>query len=242
MEKVAIVTGGSRGIGKAIVEKLARNNYKVILNYNKSTQSAQNVQKNLEKEGFIVDIIQGDVSKIEDVKKIVQFAYDKYKKIDLLVNNAGIDFNKMVIDTTDDEFDKVINVNMKSAFMMSREALKYMLDRKEGNIINISSIFGEEGASCECVYSMSKAGMDGLTKSLAKEYGGANIRVNSISPGVIDTDMNKECTLEELKAIYDNIPLPRIGKPEDIADAVLMLEETKYITGQVIRVNGGWLI
>ncbi len=242
MEKVAIVTGGSRGIGKAIVEKLARNNYKVILNYNKSTQSAQNVQKNLEKEGFIVDIIQGDVSKIEDVKKIVQFAYDKYKKIDLLVNNAGIDFNKMVIDTTDDEFDKVINVNMKSAFMMSREALKYMLDRKEGNIINISSIFGEEGASCECVYSMSKAGMDGLTKSLAKEYGGANIRVNSISPGVIDTDMNKECTLEELKAIYDNIPLPRIGKPEDIADAVLMLEETKYVTGQVIRVNGGWLI
>ncbi len=117
-----------------------------------------------------------------------------------------------------------------------------MLDRKEGNIINISSIFGEEGASCECVYSMSKAGMDGLTKSLAKEYGGANIRVNSISPGVIDTDMNKECTLEELKAIYDNIPLPRIGKPEDIADAVLMLEETKYITGQVIRENGGWLI
>ena len=242
MEKVAIVTGGSRGIGKAIVEKLARNNYKVILNYNKSTEAAQNVQKKLEKEGFIVDIIQGDVSKIDDVKRIVQFAYDKYKKIDLLVNNAGIDFGKMVIDTTDEEFDNVINVNMKSAFMMSREALKYMLDRKEGNIINISSIFGEEGASCECVYSMSKAGMDGLTKSLAKEYGGANIRVNSISPGVIDTDMNKECTLEELKAIYDNIPLPRIGTPEDIADAVLMLEETKYITGQVIRVNGGWLI
>ena len=242
MEKVAIVTGGSRGIGKAIVEKLARNNYKVILNYNKSTEAAQNVQKCLEKEGFIVDIIQGDVSKIEDVKRIVQFAYDKYKKIDLLVNNAGIDFNKMVIDTTDDEFDNIINVNLKSAFMMSRETLNYMLDRKEGNIINISSIFGEEGASCECVYSMSKAGMDGLTKSLAKEYGGANIRVNSISPGVIDTDMNKECTLEELKAIYDNIPLPRIGKPEDIADAVLLLEESKYITGQVIRVNGGWLI
>ena len=242
MEKVAIVTGGSRGIGKAIVEKLARNNYKVILNYNKSTEGAQNVQNNLEKEGFSVDIIQGDVSNINDVKRIVQFAYDKYKRIDLLINNAGIDLYKMAIDTTNEEFEHIIDVNLKSVFMMTREALKFMLDRKEGNIINISSIFGEEGASCESVYAMSKAGIDALTKSLAKEYGGANIRVNSISPGLIDTDMNKGFSIEELKAIYENIPLTRIGKPEDIADVVLLLENSKYITGQVIRVNGGWLI
>lgn len=242
MEKVAIVTGGARGIGKAIVEKLARNKYKVILNYNKSTKDAQNVQKQLENEGIYIDIIQGDVSNAEDVKRIIQFAYDKYKKIDLLVNNAGIDLYKMAIDTTNEDFDNIINVNLKSTFMMSREALKYMVDRKEGNIINISSIFGEEGASCESVYAISKAGIDALTKSLAKEYGSTNIRVNSISPGLIDTDMNKGFSMEELKAIYENIPLTRIGKPDDVADVVMLLEESKYITGQVIRVNGGWLI
>jgi len=242
MEKVAIVTGGARGIGKAISEKLARNHYKVILNYNKSTKAAQNVQNELEKEGFYIDIIQGDVSKSEDVKRIVEYAYEKYKKIDLLVNNAGIDLYKMIIDTSEEEFDHIITNNLKSVFMMSKEVLKYMVDRKEGNIINISSIFGEEGASCESIYAASKAGIDALTKSLAKEYGFSNIRINSISPGLIDTDMNKDFSIDELKSIYENIPLARIGKTEDIADVVLMLEQSKYITGQVIRVNGGWLI
>ena len=236
--KIAIVTGGARGIGKAIVTKLALNGYTVILDYNKSEKEA----KIIEKEFKNIYAIKADVSNYEKVKKLVEFTINKFKKIDLLVNNAGIDLVSTINDTSIEDFDKILKNNLYSAFYTSKEVSKYMIREKEGNIVNISSIWGIIGASCEMAYSVSKAGLDCMTKSLAKELGPSNIRVNSIAPGIIDTDMNNFLSLEEKNNIISEIPLQKIGQPSDVADTVLFLTNNSYITGQVIQVNGGWNI
>ena len=237
-QKVAIVTGASRGIGREIAKQLSEKGFKVIANYNKSIEKA----KSLQQENPEIDIFQADVSKREEVKKLVQYTFEKYGKIDVVINNAGIDQIKMFLDITDDDWDLMIKTNLNSVFYMCQEALPYMINRKEGSIINISSIWGLKGASCESAYSVTKAGIDALTKSLAKEVGPSNIRVNSIAPGIIDTDMNKFLSEDEKKEIIEEIPLQRIGKVEDVAKCAKWLIEEEYITGQIIQLDGGWFI
>ncbi len=242
MEKIAIVTGASQGIGRDIAKHLARHRIKVIANYNKSEREANELKKELERENIQVDIVKADVSKREDIKKLVQYVIEKYKKIDILVNNAGISEYKLFTDETDDDWNKVINTNLYSAFAMSQEVIPYMIQKKDGCIINISSIWGIVGASMEVLYSISKAGMNGLTKALAKEIGPSNIRVNSIAPGMIETKINNRFSKEDIEQIKEDIPLERIGKTEDIARCVEWLVEDRYTTGQIISINGGWNI
>ena len=242
MEKVAIVTGASRGIGRSIAKKLAKNGYIVVANYNKSELEATSLKEELKLEGIDIEIFKADVSKRDEVNKLVEFVLNKYKKIDVLVNNAGISENKMFIDETGEDWNRVINTNLYSAFIMSQAVISNMVSNKSGCIINISSIWGEIGSACEVIYSISKAGMDGLTKALAKELGPSNIRVNSIAPGIINTRMNENLNEEDLKEIKNQIPLEKIGEPEDIANCVEWLVKDNYVTGQVISVNGGWKI
>ena len=236
MNKVAIVSGGSRGIGASIVETLASSGFDVVLNYRFSANKANDIASKFSN----VVTFQADVSDHAQVKSLVDFTISKFRRIDLLVNNAGIDFINTLSDTSDSDFDTVLRNNLYSAFYLSKEVSPYMINAKSGLIINISSIWGIVGASCEMAYSVSKAGLDAMTKSLAKELGPSNIRVNSIAPGIIDTDMNSFLSKEELSEIVNDIPLERIGLPSDVADTVLFLDKNSYITGQVIQVTGGW--
>ena len=242
MNKVVIVTGASRGIGRNIARTLAKKGEIVRANYNKSEDKAIELQQNLEKENIKIDIFKADVSNRDEVKKLVQFVINKYKKIDCVINNAGIDQVKMFLDITDADWNNMISNNLNSVFYMCQEVLPYMIHEKNGVIINISSIWGVTGASCESHYAVSKAGIDALTKSLAKEMGPSNIRINSIAPGFIDTEMNNNLNEEEKKEIKEEIPLQKIGKVEDVSRTVEWIIEDEYITGQVISVNGGWLI
>lgn len=238
MEKIVLVTGASRGIGREIAKELAQKGYKVIANYNKSREEAEKLQQ----ENKNVEIYKADVSKREEVSKMVQEVIKKYGKIDILINNAGISQEKLFTDVTDEDWNTMINNNLYSVFCVTQEVLPNMISRKQGCIINISSIWGMVGASCETIYSVAKAGIDGMTKSLAKELGLSNIRVNSIAPGCIDTDMNKNLTEQEIQDLEQEIPLGKIGKTIDIAKCVNWLIEDEYTTGQVISINGGWVI
>lgn len=240
MNKIAIVTGASRGIGREIARQLAKNQIKVIANYNHSEKEAYELKEELERENVTIDIVKADISKREEANKLVQFALKKYNKIDILVNNAGISEYKIFTDETDEDWNRVINTNLYSAFVMSQEVIPNMIHHKEGCIINISSIWGIVGASLEVLYSISKAGINGMTKALARELGPSNIRVNAIAPGIIDTSMNKEFSKEELKQIEEEIPLERMGQTKDIAKCVKWLIEDNYTTGQIISINGGW--
>lgn len=237
MKKIVIVTGASKGIGNCIARELAKENYQIIANYNKSEAEAKKL-----KEEFGIDIFKADVSKREEVKALINYAIDKYKKIDCIINNAGIDQIKMFVDITDNDWETMIQNNLNSVFYMCQETIPYMIKEKKGKIINISSIWGQIGASCESHYAVTKAGVDAITKSLAKELGASNIMVNSIAPGIIDTDMNKNLTEEEKRDLLEQIPLQKIGKSEDVAECVKWLLKSEYITGQVIGINGGWNI
>lgn len=240
--KTIIITGGSQGIGKCLVENFARDGYNVILNYNKSENSAKLIKSQLLEAGYEIEIFKADVTKREEVKKLVEFVLQKYENIDVLINNAGVAKIHMFSDVTEEEWDEIMNVNLKSAFFTIQEVLPNMIHRKNGCIINISSIWGLVGASCEAVYSASKAGLDGLTKSLAKELGLSNIRVNGIAPGIIETAMNSNLDEKIKKEIIQEIPIGRIGKPIDIYKCAKWLVEDEYTTGQIISPNGGWVI
>ena len=240
--KTVIVTGGSRGIGAAIVKELAKENYNIVLNYNNSEEAAINIQNDLKKQGINIEIFKADVSKREEVKALVQFTLNKFKNIDVLINNAGIAQEKTFIDITDEEWETMIQVNLNSVFYCTQEVLENMIHNKKGCIINISSIWGITGGSCEVHYSVAKAGIDGMTKALAKELAPSNIRVNSIAPGAIMTDMNSDCTEEEIIEINNQIPLGKFGEAIDIAKCAKWLIEDNYTTGQVISPNGGWVI
>lgn len=242
VNNVVVVTGGSRGIGAQIVKTLANENYKVILNYNNSKEQAEKIQQELLEQGKQIEIIKADVSKKEEAEKLIQFSLNKFNKIDVLINNAGISQEGLFTDVTEEEWQKIINTNLNSVFYCTQQALKYMIQKQQGCIINISSIWGETGASCEVAYSTTKAAINGMTKALAKEVGPSNIRVNAIAPGIIDTDMNKKLTIGELEQIKEEIPLNKIGKAIDIAKCVKWLVEDEYTTGQIISINGGWYI
>lgn len=240
--KTIIVTGGSRGIGASIVKELANKDYNIVLNYNNSEKQAKQIQKELLEKNIKIEIFKADVSKRENVKELVKFALEKFKTIDVLINNAGIDQVKMFMDITDEDWNKMIQTNLNSVFYCTQEVLPTMIHNKNGNIINISSIWGITGASCEVHYSVAKAGIDGMTKALAKELGPSNIRVNSIAPGAISTDMNSGYTNEEIKDMESQIPLGRLGNSIEIAKCVNWLIEDNYTTGQIISPNGGWVI
>ncbi len=244
MEKIALVTGGSRGIGRQICIDLAEEGYKVIINYNKSEESAKEVEKTLKKRGLECEIFKADISKEKEVKKMFDFCLEKYKTINLLVNNAGISFEGLITDMAEEDWDKIVNVNLKSVFLCSKEALKTMISAHKGKIINISSMWGVTGGSCEVAYSATKAGIIGFTKALAKEVGPSGINVNAIAPGVIMTDMMNDFTEEDIRVLKEETPIMQLGSPQDISNAVLFLasEKSNFITGQIIGVNGGFVI
>ena len=242
MNKVVLVTGGSRGIGADVVKTLAKKGYNVVLNYNKSENEALKIQEQLLSEGMNIDIYKADVTNHIEVTKMINFCIEKYHRIDVLINNAGISQTKLFTDITDNDWNNMLQTNLTSAFYCTKDCLPCMIHNKSGLIINISSVWGLVGASCETHYSVAKAGLDAMTKSLAKELGPSGIRVNSIAPGIIDTDMNKNLSEEELECIMEEIPLGTIGKPGSISKCVEWLIEDDYTTGQIISINGGWII
>ena len=230
--KTVLVTGGVRGIGKSIALKFLQKGYRVCAVYSRDEESAAALKE------LGAEVYKADVSKEEDVLAL----FKTIGAVDVLVNNAGISLIKQIQDVTYEEYNRVMSVNMGGAFLCSREAAKGMIDNKSGLIVNISSVWGEVGGSCESVYSASKAALIGFTKALAKELGYSGVRVNSVSPGMIDTSMNAHFSETELKLIQEEIPLGRIGSVEDIAKAVAFLEENEYVTGIDLPVNGGFSV
>lgn len=240
--KTAIITGGAQGIGRAISITLAKKGYNVVINYNTSEKQALELKECIEKDNGRAEVFKANLSKREEAKSLIKFVINKFKSIDVLINNAGVSLIKLFTDYTDEDWNNIIGNNLYSAFCTTQEVSRYMINKKQGCIINISSIWGEIGASCESLYAISKAGIDALTKSLAKELGPSNIRVNSIAPGIINTRMNNKLSNKEKEEIKEEIPLEKIGEAEDIAKCVEWLVEDNYTTGQVISINGGWKI
>ncbi len=245
MSKTALITGASRGIGTACAIALAKCGYNIVINYNKSEEKAQNLAKIIEDNyGVEVLCIKADVCQKAQVNDMVAQAESRFGTIDVLVNNAGIALQKLFTDTTDDDWNTVINTNLTSVYNVTHAVLPSMIRNHAGNIVNISSMWGEVGASCEVAYSASKAGVIGLTKALAKEVAPSNVRVNCVSPGVIMTDMMSSFDDDAIDMIKEDIPLGTLGTAKNVADAVsfLVSEKAQYITGQVLSVNGGMVI
>ncbi len=239
MNKTVFITGGSRGIGAEAVRSFSSLGYNVAFTYYNSKEIAQSIAKETGAKAIFCD-----VSSSFDVNKAIQVATEYYGSIDILINNAGIDEFSLFTDITDAMWHKMIDTNLSSAFYACRAVLPQMISKKAGVIINISSMWGQVGASCEVHYSVSKAGLIGLTKALAKEVGPSQIRVNCIAPGVIDTDMNKNLTKEDLEELKTDTPLGEIGKTTDVVNTILFLcdDASSFITGQVFGVNGGYII
>lgn len=243
MNKTALITGASRGIGKAIAIEFARNGYNVLANYNNSEKEAMELEKMLIEEGYSIKIFKADVSKSSEADAMIEYCLKEFGGLDVLVNNAGISQDKLFTDITDEDWERMMSINVTSVFNCSRKALQHMIWEKSGSIINITSMWGETGGSCEVHYSASKAAIIGMTKALAKEVGPSNIRVNAVSPGVIMTDMCAYYGEETLNELKEETPLMKLGKPEDIAETVYFLaEKGNFITGQVVGVNGGMVI
>jgi 3-oxoacyl-[acyl-carrier protein] reductase len=240
--KTVIITGGSRGIGKGLVTKFAKSGYDVLFGYNRSENEAFELCGRLSNEGFKTHAIKCDVTVFKDCENLIKSAIKLFGKIDVLVNNAGIAHQKLFTEITEAEWDEMFDVNVKSVYRLCSCALPDMIRKKKGCIINISSVWGIAGASCEVHYSAAKAAVIGFTKSLAKEVGPSGIRVNSIAPGIIETDMLSGFSKEEKKALACDTPLCSLGKPEDIALAALYLAEADFVTGQVLSPNGGFVI
>ena len=241
MSKVIIVTGASRGIGRNIAYNLAVNGYRVIANYNNSETEAQKLKQQIEDKGLEIDLFKANVSKRSEVKKLVDYVIEKYGRIDVLINNAGIAEQKLFTDITDEDFDRMMKVNLYSAFYTTQETSRYMIREHEGCIINISSIYALTGGSCEVHYSMAKAGLDGMTKALARELGPNGIRVNAVAPGVVATDMMSIVTDEMKQGLLRMTPLNKMADPTDLAGAYLYLASdlSKFTTGTIIQVDGG---
>ena len=243
-QKTALITGASRGIGAATARRLARAGYAVAVNYCNSEERALALVEELRAEGHTAMAVRADVSDPEQVQAMVDNVLDKFCQLDILVCNAGRSWVGLLGDMTVAEWRELFSVNLDSVFYCCKAVLPHMIHRKKGKIITISSMWGQVGASCEAAYSASKAGVIGLTKALAKELGPSGIAVNCVAPGVIDTEMNKNLTDEDLDALREETPLERIGKAEDVAESVLFLasEGADFITGQVLCPNGGLII
>lgn len=244
MKKIVLITGAAKGIGADTARLFAQKGYAVALHYNKSEQKALELKNMLVNNGCEVELFCADLSDAAACKKLCADVVEKMGKIDVLVNNAGIALVKPFLDTTEEEGTEVIKTNLLSAMYLSRYAAQDMLKRKNGSIINVSSVWGMCGASCEVYYSASKAGLIGFTKALAKEMAPSNIRVNAVAAGVIDTDMNAHLSVCEKGELKDEIPLGKFGSGWDVAKAVYFLasDGADYITGETINVSGGFLI
>lgn len=242
--KTVLVTGASRGIGRAIATLFAENGYNTIINYNKSENEAVDLYNTLKNNGLSVRLFKADVSNRTQVNSMINFCIGEFERIDVLINNAGISKNKLFTDISDDDWKEMMDINLNSVFFCTQKALQYMIEQKSGKIINISSIWGVVGGSCEVHYSTSKAAIIGMTKALSKELGPSNIQVNCIAPGVIQTDMLNNIDEDILESLREETPLMRLGNPNDIAHCALYLASSNsdFITGQVISPNGGMVI
>lgn len=244
MERVALITGASRGIGKEIAFTFAKEGYNIAMNCRKISQEVLDIKKEIENYKVKCLIVEGDVSIFEDAEKITKETINEFKKIDVLVNNAGITKDMLLLRMKEEDFKNVINVNLVGTFNMSKNVATYMIKAKEGRIINIASVVGISGNAGQSNYAASKAGIIGFTKSLAKELASRNILVNAVAPGFIETDMTKVLNDDTKEKILDQIPLKRKGSPTEVANVVKFLasSDSSYITGQVINIDGGMLM
>lgn len=240
-KKVVVVTGASRGIGKEIALKYAENGYNVAINYVSDKTNVEELEKEFKEKGAEALIVKADVSKLEQVQEFIKAVIEKYGKIDVLVNNAGITRDMLLMRMKEEDFDKVIEINLKGTFLVTKEVVPYMMKKRDGKIISLSSVVGVTGNAGQCNYSASKAGIIGFTKSIAKELASRNIRANAVAPGFIDTDMTNVLSDEVKENINKQIPMRRMGTAREIANVVYFLgsEESSYITGQVINIDGG---
>ena len=243
-KKVVLITGGTRGIGSEIAKKFAKEGCNLVLNYVSDSTDVEKIKSEFDEYGIDVLVLKADVSVFGDCENLVKEAIAKFGKIDILVNNAGITKDTLIAMMKEDAFDKVIDVNLKGTFNVTKNVVPYMMKKRNGNIINISSVVGVVGNAGQSNYAASKAGIIGFTKSLAKELAPRNIRVNAVAPGFIDTDMTSVLSDKVKENINLQIPLKRMGKAEEVANVVSFLanDESSYITGQVINVDGGMVM
>lgn len=241
MAKVALITGATRGIGKAIAIRLANAGFNIALNYRKENDDLTNTKSEIEKAGVDCLPVQGDISSFEDCERIAKEIFDKFGKIDVLVNNAGITKDMLLMRMRPEDFSSVVDVNLIGTFNMTRNVVPYMVKARSGKIVNISSVVGIEGNAGQANYAASKAGIIGFTKSLARELGSRNILVNAVAPGFIETDMTAVLSDSVRDEIAKKISLRRMGSAEDVAGVVEFLcgEASSYVTGTVIPVTGG---
>ncbi|URZ14338.1 3-oxoacyl-[acyl-carrier-protein] reductase [Clostridium felsineum] len=242
--KVAVVTGAGRGLGRAIALKLASEGAKLVVNYRNSEAETQKLVKEIEELGSEAISVKADISKFNEAETIIKKAVEKYGTVDVLVNNAGITKDNLLLRMKEEDFDNVINVNLKGSFNCTKHASRVMLKKKSGKIINISSVIGLVGNAGQVNYAAAKAGIIGMTKSVAKELASRGITVNAIAPGIIKSDMTDALKEEQRQQILETVPLKRVGTPEDVSNLVLFLasELSSYITGQVINVDGGMVM
>ena len=243
MNKVAMITGATRGIGKQIALTLANEGYNIVLNYRTKNDELIQAKNEIESKNVKCLTVQGDVTNFEDCKQMIESAIKEFGKIDVLINNAGITKDMLLARMKEEDFKQVIDVNLVGTFNMTKNVISYMMKARNGRIINISSVVGIAGNAGQTNYSASKAGIIGFTKSLAKEVASRNILVNAVAPGFIETNMTDVLKQEVKDEIAKNIPLKRMGTPQDVANVVKFLtsEDSSYITGQVISVDGGMI-
>ena len=243
MDKVAMITGATRGIGKQIALTLANEGYNIVLNYRTENDELKQLKNEIESKKVKCLTVQGDVTNFEDCKQMIESAIEKFGKVDVLVNNAGITKDMLLARMKEEDFKQVIDVNLVGTFNMTKNVISYMMKARNGRIINISSVVGIAGNAGQTNYSASTAGIIGFTKSLAKEVASRNILVNAVAPGFIETNMTDVLKQEVKDEIAKNIPLKRMGTPQDVANVVKFLasEDSSYITGQVISVDGGMI-
>lgn len=244
MSKCAVITGGAGGIGSAICKTFASNGYSVLIACNSSLPEAIALKEELLTNGADADCFNGDICDSNTADALISFAINRFGGLDVLVNNAGIADQRLFTDISDADWNRMISSDLTSVFNCCRAASNRLIKSKCGSIVNISSVWGISGASCEVHYSAAKAGIIGLTKALAKELGPSGIRVNCVAPGVIETKMNAHLSSDDISALADATPLCRIGKPEEVAEAVYFLasEKSSFITGQILTVDGGFII
>ena len=244
MKKTVIITGASKGIGAASAILFARKGYNVVINYNNSFESAKLLCRSLVDNGFSAMLQKANVANKLEVDLMVKETVYKFGSVDVMINNAGIAYQGLITDTDEIDFDRIIDIDLKGVFNCCKAVTPIMVNNKSGHIINISSMWGQVGASCEVAYSAAKAGVIGLTKALAKELAPSGINVNAIAPGLIETSMNSNLSVEELNSFVENIPLGRMGSADEIAAAAYFLasENADYITGQILGINGGFVI
>ncbi len=244
MKKTVIITGASKGIGAATAILFAQKGYNVVINYNHSFQSADILCRSLVENGFSAVLHKANVANKLEVDLMIKETIYKFGSVDVLINNAGVSYQNLITDTDEVDFDNIMDVNLKGVFNCCKAVTSPMVEAKCGKIINISSMWGQVGASCEVAYSAAKAGVIGLTKALAKELAPSGITVNCIAPGLIETSMNAHLSEEDINAFVEEIPVGRMGNAEEIASAAFFLasDEANYITGQVLGINGGYVV